>query len=86
MKNNIKSLNLTDKLITEKIFLKNLNNKSKLTPFNTEKLHVGVTKFFPADSKEWKNKVYFFNQNFIKNFSIFDKNIYKLIKSYFIFI
>lgn len=36
----------------EKIFLKNINVKSKLVPFNTKNNYVGNIKYFPADSKE----------------------------------
>jgi hypothetical protein len=36
----------------EKIFLKNINAKFKLIPFNTINNYVGNKKYFPADSKE----------------------------------
>jgi len=69
--------------VLKNIFIKNINHKNKLIPFNIEKNSVGDLKYFPADSKEWKNKIYFFNYNSMKNLFIYDINIYKLIKSYF---
>ena len=44
---------------------------------------MGETKYSPSSSKEWKNKVYFFNINYVKNLPIYDLNINKLIKGYF---
>jgi hypothetical protein len=65
------------------IFYKNINNKYKLVPFNVKINHVGNVKYSPADSKEWKNKIYFFNQNNLKNLPVYDIIINKLLKSYF---
>ena len=65
------------------ILIKNINTKNKLIPLNVHINSVGDIKYYPADSKEWKNKIYFFNSNFMKNLSIQDINIYKLIKNYF---
>lgn len=67
------------------IFTKKFNNKSKLVPFNNHKETVGETKYYPASSKEWKNTVYFFNRNQMKNLPVYDKNINKIIKGYFNF-
>ncbi len=65
------------------IFTKNINNKLKLTPFNTRKSSVGSTKYLPASSKEWKNNVYYFNNNLIRNFPTYDIIVDKLIRGYF---
>jgi hypothetical protein len=65
------------------IFINNINNKYKLVPFKIKENIVGKTKYFPAESKEWKNKVYFYNYNQMINFPFYDININKLIKSYF---
>ena len=65
------------------ILIKNINTKNKLIPLNVLKNTVGDFKYFPADSKEWKNKIYFFNYNYMKNLFIYDLNIYKLIRNYF---
>jgi hypothetical protein len=34
------------------IFIKNLNIKNKIVPFNLQENSVGDIKYFPADSKE----------------------------------
>ncbi len=65
------------------IFNQKINNKYKLVPFNTMKNSVGETKYFPSVSKEWVNNVYFFNNNNVKNFSVYDMNINRLLKGYF---
>lgn len=44
---------------------------------------IGKTKYFPASSKEWRNSVYYYNDNNLKNFPIYDLNINNLIKGYF---
>ena len=58
-------------------------NKYRLSPLTLKKEKIGSTKYSPAASKEWKNSIYFYNQNFIKNLFIYDINIYTLLKSYF---
>jgi len=65
------------------ILYKTIKNNYKLIPFNFKKSDTGKVKYFPADSKEWKNKIYFFNKNMKKNLPIYLMNIDKLIKSYF---
>jgi hypothetical protein len=45
-------MNIEKKQIQEKIFLKNINTKLKLIPFNIKNNYVGNIKYFPADSKE----------------------------------
>lgn len=69
--------------LTNSMLKKKINNKSKLVPFNIQKNTVGETKYFPASSKEWKNTVYFFNPNHVKNLPVYNKNINKIIKCYF---
>jgi hypothetical protein len=65
------------------IFNENINKNTKLVPLNKRKNFLGEVKYFPANSKEWKNNVYFFNVQNIKNFPAYDLNINKLIKGYF---
>ena len=65
------------------IFNKNVNNKYKLLPFNIVHNHIGATKYLPPVSKEWKNTVYVFNPNNMKNYPIYDMNINTLINNYF---
>jgi hypothetical protein len=72
-----------DFLSQKNILIKNLNIKNKSVPFNIQDNSVGDIKYFPADSKEWNNKIYFFNYNYMQNLFIYDMNVYKLIKNYF---
>jgi hypothetical protein len=72
-----------DFLSQKNILIKNLNTKNKSVPFKPQYNSVGDIKYFPADSKEWNNKIYFFNYNYMQNLFIYDMNIYKLIKNYF---
>jgi len=65
------------------IFNKYIKKNSKLIPFNLKNLAAGNTKYFPPVSKEWKNSIYVFNHNNIKNLPVYDMNINSLIKDYF---
>lgn len=65
------------------IFKKNIKNNLKLRPFNDMTSDVGDIQYFPAWSKEWRNSVYHYNSNLIKNFPVYDINIVKIIKSCF---
>lgn len=65
------------------IFKKNIKNNLKLRPFNDMISDVGYIQYFPAWSKEWRNSVYHYNSNLIKNFPVYDINIVKIIKGYF---
>ena len=65
------------------IFKKKINDKSKLIPFNTMISDVGPNRYFPASSKEWKDTIYFFNHNNVKNLPSNHVNINKLLTSYF---
>jgi hypothetical protein len=65
------------------IFQKNINNSYKSIPFKIIQNDIGESKYFPAASKEWKNSIYSYNKNFIKNLPVYDLTIYKIIKSYF---
>jgi hypothetical protein len=62
---------------------KYVNNNLKLIPFNIRKLELGRIKYLPPVAKEWKNSIYLFNKNNLKNFPIYDLNINYIIKSYF---
>lgn len=65
-----------------KIFNNNINNNYKLIPFNL-KLSDYREKYEAPISKEWKNTVYFFDKNNLKNIPLNDLNLNKIIKSYF---
>nr|YP_010526678.1 ribosomal protein S3 [Pleurocordyceps sinensis]UXR11746.1 ribosomal protein S3 [Pleurocordyceps sinensis] len=66
-----------------KIFNHNLNNNYKTIYLNNKIGDIGKTKYLPSFSKEWKNIVYFYNKNNLKNIAINDVNINKIIQSYF---
>jgi hypothetical protein len=67
------------------IFKKKINNKHKIIPLNLTVNTSGLTKHFPPATKEWYNSIYAYNNNTTKNLSIADKNLSRLIKSYFNF-
>lgn len=67
------------------IFSKKLNIKSKIIPLDIITNSIGPIRFYPAATKEWFNSVYAYNQNSIKNLSIADKILNRLVKSYFNF-
>ena len=77
--------NKNKKILTNKplIFTKKVNENHKIIPLNTTTNTVGSTRYFPPAIKEWFNSIYSYNNNTIKNLSIADKNLSKLIKSYF---
>jgi hypothetical protein len=66
-----------------KIFNNNLNSQPKVVNLNTRLGAVGNNKYLPSFSKEWKNIIYSFNKNNMKNIPVNDRNINKIIKSYF---
>jgi len=65
------------------IFFKKLNNNYKIIPFNKIKSTLGGMRYFPPTNQEWYNSIYSYDNNYIKNITIADKNLTKLIKSYF---
>ena len=65
------------------IFNKFIKNNSKLIPFKFKKRYTYETKYFPPFSKEWKDSIYVFNSNNLKNLSLYNININTLVKYYF---
>lgn len=65
------------------IFNKVIKNNSKLIPFNVKMDYAGETKYFPPFSKEWKNSIYVFNFNNLKNLPLYNMNINTLVRHYF---
>ena len=59
------------------------DNKSKIIPFKIVFEYVGNIRYFAPATREWKNSVYSYNQNYIKNLPIYDIRINNLIKNYF---
>lgn len=76
MKKNLNSNNLY-------IFDKYVNNKYKSIPFQERVNNIGDTKYLPPIIKEWKNSIYVFNHNNLKNLPSYNIDINSLIKSYF---
>ena len=66
-----------------KIFNNNLNNNSKTIALRKKIGDIGKTKYLPSFSKEWKNTIYSYNKNILKNIPANDVNINKIIQSYF---
>ena len=66
-----------------KIFTDNLNNNSKTIALKNKVGDIGKTKYLPSFSKEWKNVVYAYNKNNLKNIPMNDVNTNKIIQSYF---
>ena len=65
------------------IFSKKLNNTSKIIHLNREKTVLGAIKYFPPTNQEWSNSVYVYNGITIKGISVAQRNLTKLLKSYF---
>ena len=65
------------------LFSKYIKNNHKIIPSKVKISDVGNTKYFPPVSKEWKNSIYVFNPNNLKNFPVYDININSLIKNFF---
>lgn len=66
-----------------KIFRSNLNNKFKLTPFNSRFNDTGRVKYLPPVSKEWKSTIYSYYKKNMQNMPIDNINANKVIQSYF---
>jgi len=76
--------NNQDIVLNNAQIVKNITkNNAKLIPFNKKENHTGEIKYFPAASKEWKNIIYYYNNNYIKNFPVYNINVNKLIRNYF---
>lgn len=65
------------------IFNKYRNNKFKSVPLYERLDDIGNTRYFPPTIKEWKNIIYAFNSNNIKNLPVYNIDINSLIKTYF---
>src|ERR1700738_663614 len=65
------------------IFIKKLNNNYKVIPFNKIINTLGHMRYFPPTIQEWYNSIYSYNNNYIKTITIVDKNLTRLIRSYF---
>jgi hypothetical protein len=67
-----------------KIFNNNIKKRtSKLVSLKKRIGDEGKIKYLPSFSKEWKNTIYSYNKNILKNIPVNNLNINKIIKSYF---
>jgi hypothetical protein len=80
MKNQLKK---EDKIRLTKIVKNTLSLRLKTVNLKYKKGAIGNMKYFPSFSKEWRNIIYSFNKNKLKNLPINDLNINKIIQSYF---
>jgi hypothetical protein len=71
------------KNLNMKIFNNNLNNNTKTIALRKKVGDIGKIKYLPSFSKEWKNTIYSYNKNMLKNIPSNDVNINKIIQSYF---
>lgn len=65
------------------IFTKKVNTAYKTIPHKSVKTELGESRYYPAASKEWFNSVYAYNNNYIKNLPVLDKNLKRFMESYF---
>lgn len=70
-------------LLRQKIFNNNLKKNSKTILLKKKLGDVGIIKYLPSFSKEWKNTIYSYNKNTLKNIPVNDLNINKIIQGYF---
>ena len=66
-----------------KVFNNNLKNNPKTIALRKKVGDIGRTKYLPSFCKEWKNIVYSYNKNNLKNIPVNDVKINKIIQSYF---
>jgi len=71
------------KTIKPLIFIKKKKKNIKTIPLNKTKNTLGTIRYFPPVSQEWYNSIYTYNNIYCKSITIADKNLSKLIKSYF---
>lgn len=83
MNNNKNLETMKDSTNKPLIFSKKVNLKHKIIPLDIITNTIGPVRFFPPATKEWFNSIYAYNKNSIKNLSVADKTISKIIKSYF---
>lgn len=75
--------NKTVKTIKPLIFTKKLNDNVKTIFLNETENTLGYVRYFPPANQEWLNSIYAYNSTYIKNITVVDKNLSRLIKSYF---
>jgi hypothetical protein len=77
-------MNKSGNVVSSKMKIYNNNLKQSKTILLKKKIgDIGITKYLPSFSKEWKNTIYSYNKNTLKNIPVNDLNINKIIKGYF---
>lgn len=71
------------KNLNMKIFDNNLSKNPKTVILKKKVGDIGKTKYLPSFTKEWKNIIYSYNKNMLKNIPMNDQNVNKIIQSYF---
>jgi hypothetical protein len=66
-----------------KIFENNLKNNPKSITFKVKRNSIGQGKDLPSYSKEWKDTIYSFNKDKLRNVPVTRMNSNKVIQSYF---
>lgn len=66
-----------------KVFKNNLKNNPNVSLVGDLGVASQSLKSMPSFSKEWKNLVYYYNKNSLKNIPVNSININKIIKGYF---
>jgi hypothetical protein len=66
-----------------KIFNNNLNKNPKSVLLRSKLNILGKPKYLPSFSKEWRNIIYSFNKNNLKNIPVNDVNVNKIVQNYF---
>lgn len=71
------------KTIKPFIFTKKMKDNCKTISLKKITSTIGPMRYFPPANQEWFNSIYAYNNNYIKDITIADKNLSKLIKGYF---
>ena len=71
------------KTIKPFIFTKKIKDNCKTIPLKKITSTIGPMRYFPPATQEWFNSIYVYNNNYIKDITIADKNLSRLIKGYF---
>lgn len=72
-----------NRLLKMKIFNNNLNKNPKSVLLRSKLNILGKPRYLPSFSKEWRNIIYSFNKNNLKNIPVNDVNVNKIVQNYF---
>ena len=80
---NIQRAQKLSKVCNTKLFNNFFNKNSKTINLKPKRGDVGLVRYLPSYSKEWRNIIYSFDKNNIKNLPINSKYINLILQSYF---